>query len=49
MPLNEATPRAQLIDSKLNGAGRTRSPVTREHAYRTVGRTPAIHSGSELR
>ncbi len=35
MPLNEADTRAQLIDPQLNGAGWTRSQVTREHYYRT--------------
>ena len=35
MPLNEADTRAQLIDPRLNVAGRTRSQVTREHYHRT--------------
>jgi len=37
MPRNEATTRSQLVDAKLNVAGRTRSQVTREHPYRTGG------------
>lgn len=44
MPLNEADTRGQLIDPQLNGAGWTRSQVTREHYYRT---DLGVHRGQD--